>query len=549
MQRISGHVVDVIHERVFPGEVRIEDGRIVAVEPIADDATADDTYLLPGFVDAHVHVESSMLTPGHFAAAAVNHGTVATVSDPHEIANVLGVEGVQFMLNDAEQVPFKFMFGVPSCVPATPFETAGAELDVEQTRRLLDDPRIGYLSEMMDWPGVLRRDPKVMAKIDAARQLGKPVDGHAPGLRGDDAARYHAAGIATDHECFTLAEAHDKLAAGAMIQIREGSAARNMQALWSLIDSHPGRVMLCSDDKHPNDLVRGHINQLCARLIGKGANVFNLLRAACVVPVEHYGLPVGLLRPGDPADLIEVNDLTDFEVRRTWIDGRLVSVNGRSLIQPQQADPVNRFDCQPIKAEALRIDIGSGDARIIAVDDGELITRTETIDAGSLSNNGTATAGADIEHDLLKIAVVNRYRRAARPSVAFVRGFGLKHGAIAGSVGHDSHNIIAVGATDDDLAAAINAVIAERGGLSVADGEQVRVLPLPIAGLMSPKDCRTVAREYETLDAMAHQLGTTLRSPFMTLSFMALLVIPSLKLSDRGLFDSERFEFTSLFTG
>lgn len=543
MQEIAGNIVDVMGRRTYPGCVRVEHGRIISVQEISGNFR---TFLLPGFIDAHVHVESSMLTPSHFAAAAVVHGTVGSVSDPHEIANVLGIEGIEFMLQDAVNVPFKFSFGAPSCVPATIHETAGALIDVAATRALLADARIGYLSEMMNWPGVLQGDAAVFAKIAAARAMNKPVDGHAPGLRGAAAARYHAAGISTDHECFTHAEALDKLAVGASILIREGSAARNLEALWPLIRSHAGRVMLCSDDKHPNDLMHGHINALCARVIASGANVYDVLRAACIVPVEHYRLPVGLLRPGDAADFIEVQNLEQFTVKRTWINGTLVAENGRSLLAPTSAKPVNQFRCAAISPDQLHVQATGNSMRVIVVDDGQVVTRQDRVKPTVIQQNGTNLAAADVSRDLLKIVVVNRYA-SAPPAVAFVRGFGFQRGAIAGSVAHDSHNIIAVGVSDEDLSAAINAVINEQGGLSVASGSHVDVLPLPIAGLMSLHDCATVARQYEHLEAVAITNGSTLRSPFMTLSFMALLVIPSLKLSDRGLFDGEKFEFVPLF--
>jgi adenine deaminase len=561
---ISANIIDLHNRRIYPGTLGVADGRIVSIQPTSSPC---DTYILPGFIDAHVHVESSMLTPSNFAAAAVVHGTVASVNDPHEIANVLGVEGVQFMLRDAQHVPFKFAFGCPSCVPATTFETAGSTIDVEQTRQLLADPRIGYLSEMMNWPGVLQRDPQVMAKINAALALNKPVDGHAPGLRNHDAASYHATGISTDHECFTLDEALDKLDAGAKILIREGSAARNLDALWTLIDMHPGRIMLCSDDKHPNDLVRGHINQLCARLIANGCDLFNILNAACVVPIDHYKLPVGLLRSGEPADFVEVADLKQFNVLRTWIDGQLVAEGGRSLlstslcleervaesarpgegthVQPNAHAFPNNFECAATRAADFHVPTQPGELRVIAVHDGQIVTANRQLPA---TNNGSSLTVADPSRDLLKITVVNRYRKA-RPAVGFVHGFGLKHGAIAGSVAHDSHNIIAVGADDEALAAAVNAVIEYRGGLAVADGNGTDVLPLPIAGLMSDLPCARVAETYDRLEAAARSLGSGLHSPFMTLSFMALLVIPALKLSDRGLFDAERFAFTPLFCG
>ncbi|MBB6429577.1 adenine deaminase [Algisphaera agarilytica] len=539
---LDTHLVDIPARAVRPATITVENGRIASIAP-ASVGLEPKGFVLPGFVDAHVHIESSMLTPAHFAAAAVVHGTVATVSDPHEIANVLGVPGVRYMLDNAATVPFKFAFGAPSCVPATTFETAGAALGVEDVTALLDDPRIFYLSEVMNFPGVLAGDADLLAMIAAAQRRGKPVDGHAPGLRGDDAKRYHAAGISTDHECFTKAEALDKLAAGATIQIREGSAARNFEALFPLIDEFPGRVMLCSDDKHPDELVHGHLDALVRRAVADGADVFNVLQAACITPVEHYGLPVGQLRVGDPADFIEVDSLTGFHVLRTFIDGVCVAQGRESKLEVKPAEAINRFDCSPKSTEDFAVPAEPGKSlRVIEAIDGQLVTHALELEPAV--EDGAALA--DPPRDLLKIAVVNRYADAP-PAVGFVTGFGLQRGAIAGSVGHDSHNIVAVGASDAELATAVNAVVEMRGGLSAVDGDRVETLPLPVAGLISLDPCDVVANAYESLDHLAKAMGSDLRAPYMTLSFMALLVIPSLKLSDRGLFDGESFGFADLW--
>jgi len=537
---LSAQFVDVHQRRVFPAEIGILDGRIASVCEVP---SAPERFMIPGFVDAHVHVESSMLPPTEFARLAVRHGTVATVSDPHEIANVLGIEGVDFMLENARQTPFKFCFGAPSCVPATIFETAGAELDVAAVTELLERPEIGYLSEVMNWPGVLAGDPGMLGKIAAARALGKPVDGHSPGLRGADAARYAAAGIETDHECYTLAEALDKIEAGMLIAIREGSAARNFAALEPLLKSHPEQCMLCSDDVHPNALVVGHINKLVARAVAGGADVYDVLRAACMRPVEHYKLPVGLLRTGDAADFALVEDLIDFRVIETWIDGECVARDGQSLLPKAEITTINRFAASPIDASQLRIEVTgeTGEAHVIEAYDGQLIT-------GQLVQTLASARGeleASLPLDILKIAVVNRYADFA-PSVGLIRGFGIKHGAIASSVAHDSHNVVAVGASDEALSRAINLVIGSRGGVAATDGERDMLLPLEIAGLMSTLDGDEVAARYEEIAGFARQLGSGLRDPFMTLSFMALLVIPDLKMSDRGLFSGKTFEFVKV---
>ena len=536
------HYSDLHTRRIYPAEITVENGRIHHIKEI-DRVPAEAGYLLPGFIDAHVHIESSMLPPAEFARLAVVHGTVATVSDPHEIANVLGAAGVQFMLDEARRVPLKFCFGAPSCVPATGFETAGAVLDAAAVEQLLENPAIGYLSEMMNFPGVLHADPQVLAKIAAAQRLGKPVDGHAPGLRGDDARRYFAAGISTDHECFTFEEGREKALLGVKILIREGSAARNFEALWPLLLEFPDRIMFCSDDKHPDELLRGHIDRLVARAVAKGCDLFDTLRAACVHPAEHYRLPVGLLRVGDPADFIRVADLTEFRVLETWIDGHCVATNGESRLPYQPCETPNQFAAGP-KTPAdfhLASVYGTGVVRAIVARDGEIVTgRTE---AHAHLQDGLLLPYP--AHDLLKIAVVNRYAPSAAPAIGFVRGFGLQRGALASSVAHDSHNIVAVGSDDAALCAAVNAVIEARGGISATDGAgDTRVLPLPIAGLMSPADGYELAQTYARLDAWTKEtLGCALQAPFMALSFLALPVIPALKMTDRGLFDVEKFDF------
>ncbi len=540
--QILARLVDLHARRIFPAEVTIENGRIQHIREV-DMAPAGSGYLLPGFVDAHVHIESSMLPPAEFARLAVVHGTVATVSDPHEIANVLGVEGVQFMLDDARRVPLKFCFGAPSCVPATGFETAGAVLDAEAVEQLLNHPAIGYLSEMMNFPGVLHGDPQVMAKIAAAQRLGKPVDGHAPGLRGDAAQRYFAAGISTDHECFSYEEGREKAQLGVKILIREGSAARNFEALWPLLREFPDQIMFCSDDKHPDDLLQGHINRLAARALAKGCDLFDTLRAACLHPVEHYRLPVGLLRAGDPADFIRVADLTGFQVLETWIDGICVAANGESLLRHQPSGVPNQFVALPRKPEdfQLKSRYQSGVVRLIRAWDGEIVTGSEE---GKVRLQDHLLLPYPAQ-DILKIAVVNRYAPTAPPAIGFVRGFGLQHGALASSVAHDSHNIVAVGTDDAALCTAVNAIIEAQGGVCATNGAgDTRVLPLPIAGLMSPVDGYALARSYAELDAWTKEsLACALRAPFMALSFLALPVIPALKMTDQGLFDVERFDF------
>ncbi|WP_027137323.1 adenine deaminase [Gaetbulibacter saemankumensis] len=536
--KLQGRIVDIHNKRIFKGEITVEDGRIISIEQKQHDV---EHYILPGFVDAHIHIESSMLVPSEFARIAVKHGTVATVSDPHEIANVLGIEGVEFMIENGKQVPFKFNFGAPSCVPATTFESAGAIIDSEGIKDLLANPDIKYLAEMMNYPGVLFDDAEVMKKIALAKQFNKPVDGHAPGLRGDEVSKYIDAGISTDHECFTYEEALEKLQKGMKILIREGSAAKNFEALIGLAEEHFENIMFCSDDKHPDDLMLSHINGLCARAVSKGLDVFKVLQMACVNPVKHYNLEVGLLQEGDPADCILVEDLLDFKTLQTYVNGELVFNGNETLIQSVEFETLNNFNCDKKSVIDFKVASTSTKIRVIEALEGQLVTNELIADACIVDNNIVSNVKADI----LKMTVVNRYNNA-NPAMAFIKNFGLKEGAIASSVGHDSHNIIAVGVSDEALCKAVNLLIENKGGIcAVSDREQL-VLELPVAGIMSDKDAVSVSESYVKLDKMAKTLGSTLIAPYMTLSFMALLVIPALKLSDKGLFNGTHFKFTSL---
>jgi len=547
---VTGNLVDIPNRHIYGATLWIEAGQIKRIEPSSEPVNPSLPYIMPGFIDSHVHIESSMLVPSEFARLAVLHGTIGTISDPHEIANVCGVAGINYMIENGKQTPFKFFFGAPSCVPATIFETAGAEVNEKEVDALLARPEIYYLSEMMNFPGVLFNDAAVMAKIKSAQKHNKPVDGHAPGLRGEAAKKYIAAGISTDHECFTIEEALEKLDFGMHILIREGSAAKNFEALYPLIDSHTNHIMLCSDDKHPDSLATGHINTICARAVAKGLDVFNVLRAACINPVAHYKLPVGMVNPGDPANFIMVKDLIHFEVLSTYIDGELVAENGISKINSVATNAINNFDCKKINVAALAVPENqypnkNGIIPVIEALDGQLITNKLML-AGTLQNGNWVT---NTTTDILKIVVVNRYH-AAPIAKAFIKNFGLTHGAIASTVAHDSHNIVAVGVEDESMAAAINLVIEAKGGVSVVSGANSAnnngaslVLPLPVAGLMSSADGFEVAAKYTEVDLEAKALGSKLEAPFMTLSFMALLVIPHLKLSDKGLFNGDDFNF------
>lgn len=542
-QKIAGKIVDIRNKKIFDGEVEFDNGKIISLNPLNPLNSLNPLhlpYILPGFIDSHVHVESSMLVPSEFAKLAVVHGTVATISDPHEIANVCGMKGVEYMIENGKTVPFKFHFGAPSCVPATVFETAGAALDANDVDALLQKPEIKYLSEMMNFPGVLFNDTEVMAKIASAKKYNKPVDGHAPGLRGEDAKKYIDAGISTDHECFTAGEALDKLHYGMKILIREGSAAKNFEALIGLMDEQYERMMFCSDDKHPDSLVEGHINQLCARAVAKGIDLFKVLQAACINPVEHYKMDVGTLQIGDDADFIVVEDLINFNVLQTFINGNAVASNGKSFIKTEKANAINQFSCAA-KTPADFAVTYKNEKEIFVIEalEGQLITN-KLLAAPKVENGNIVS---DVANDILKMVVVNRYKEAP-VARSFVKNFGLQQGAIASTVAHDSHNIIAVGVDDESICKAVNLVIKEQGGVSAVSNSSSAVLGLPVAGLMSNEDGYKVAGDYTAIDQMTKkELGSTLAAPFMTLSFMALLVIPHLKLSDLGLFDGDGFEF------
>lgn len=539
MNKISGKLIDIMAREIYPAEVHFDENGIKSINRLQ---TTENRYILPGFIDAHVHIESSMLVPSEFARLAVVHGTVGTISDPHEIGNVLGVEGVEYMIDNGNQVNFKFHFGAPSCVPATTFETAGAEIDLTDVEYLLKKPEINYLAEMMNWPGVLFDDPTVFDKISIAQKLGKPVDGHAPGLKGDEAKKYIEAGISTDHECFTAEEALEKLKYGMKILIREGSAAKNFEALIPLLEEHYENMMFCSDDKHPDNLVEGHINLLVKRALKKGLDLFNVLQAACVNPVEHYDMDVGLLRKGDTADFIVINDLEKFDVLETWINGIKVASDGTSHIESTHNDIINNFSTHPRSQSDFELDITGKNISVMEALEGQLITNLKSFPSSIIDNPNQT----NIDEDILKIAVVNRYKNAP-VALGFIKNIGIKTGAIASSVGHDSHNIIVAGVDSASMCRAVNLIIEQKGGVSALGNDVEMILGLPVAGIMSNKDGYEVAKDYSAIDQFAKALGSKLNSPFMTLSFMALLVIPKAKMSDLGFFDGEKFEFIDVF--
>lgn len=537
---VQGNIVDILNRKIYKGEVIIKNGKIDHIRKASHHI---ETFIIPGFIDAHIHIESSMLVPSEFAKKAVIHGTVATVSDPHEIANVLGVKGVEFMIENGKKVPLKFNFGAPSCVPATSFETAGAIINSDDIKKMMANPDIKYLAEMMNYPGVLFQDNEVMKKIAWAKHYHKPIDGHAPGLRGKKLSSYIDAGISTDHECFSYEEGLEKLQKGMKVLIREGSAAKNFDALIDLLPEYYEDIMFCSDDKHPDDLLVGHINQLCARAVAKKMDVFKVLQVACVNPVKHYKLEVGILQKNDDADFVIVNNLTDFNVLQTYINGQLVAENGKSYVKTVDFELLNNFSVNKKHVSDFKFISSSKKIKVIEAIDGELVTNELKFD--SLIVNGNLISNC--KDDILKISVVNRYQNST-PSIAFIKNFGLKEGAIASSVGHDSHNIIAVGVSDELICKAVNLLINNKGGICAVTECNEKVISLPVAGIMSNQPAEIIGKAYAELDEMAKQMGSKLRAPFMTLSFMALLVIPNLKLSNKGLFDAKNFKFTSLET-
>ncbi len=571
MNKISGHIVDVVASRIFRGTIFIDNGKI---KDIIEDDNDNSQIIMPGFVDSHVHIESSLLVPTEFARLVVPHGSVASVSDPHEIANVLGVDGVRYMIEVGKKSPFKFYFGAPSCVPATTFETAGATLKSNDIEELLSSDDIKYLGEMMNYPGVLFDDEEVSKKLEAAKRHGKPIDGHAPLLNGDELKKYCDAGISTDHECSSINEAKEKIHNGMKIQIREGSAANNFNALIDIIKDYPEMVMLCTDDAHPHELIKGHINKLVKNAIDMGYDIIDVIKAATINPVRHYNLEVGMLQKNDPADFIVIDNFKDFNILKTYIDGTLVAENGKSLLESIPVHTINNFVAEKVTADDFIVRDEEKDINIIGAINGELLTeklvgRAKRIKSTSQQDNETTSRDAktqgyivksltanvqsssfnlvsDVENDILKIAVINRYEKK-EPAVAFIKGFGLKSGALASSVAHDSHNIIVIGCDDESMAMAANMIIENKGGFAVYDKDVKMCLPLPVAGIMTNEDAFKVADDYQKIKDLSKTLGSTLSDPFMTMEFMALLVIPKLKLSDKGLFDCEKFELISMY--
>lgn len=538
----------MVRREIYDGELIVTDGRISSIRQCSlPDSMEPWPYLMPGFIDSHVHIESSMMLPAEFARVASEHGTIGAIADPHEIANVMGVEGVDVMIHLGRQAQFNFLFGAPSCVPSIGcnVETSGATIGSQEIAALMQRDDIAFLAEMMNFMGVLHGDSEVMAKLAAARAAGKPIDGHAPGLSLEGRRLYAQAGVSTDHECTTLEEGRDCIRAGMKVIIREGSAAKDYNQLHPLIDEYPDQVMLCTDDCHADDLVRGHINVIAARALLDGHDFWNVLQVACCNPQRHYGVNWGLLQEGDPATFIVVNNIGPYlAIQSTIIRGVEVysydqSFGSISIRRQTIADLnsyPNHFCATLITPEDIRLDIRRGDTKhIIRATDKSLYTGHEVVEV-----TGDPMKDSHYPwHEVQKVVVYNRYTPSARPVIGLVRGFGIRHGAIASSVAHDSHNIVAIGSDDELIVHAINRIITMRGGQVVITSDEMIEMALPIAGLMSPLDGHEVAYRCRLLCDMAVLTGCTLKAPFITMAFLCLPVIPELKITDRCLWDSQ----------
>ena len=561
----TAYILDVITDTIYPARITIENGLFKEVTPI----TLDEKYevdveglIVPGFIDSHIHIESSMITPAQFARIAVRHGTTAVVCDPHEIANVLGIDGVEAMIENAKQVPFNFYFTAPSCVPATSFETSGATLDSSDVEYLLKKDEIVALGEMMNFPGVINDDEEVVRKLELAKQYGKPIDGHAPLLSGEDLDKYLEHGISTDHECSNIVEAVEKKLKGMKIMVRDGSSAMNMEGLFDIYKDDlflhyeeefnvfknifgnriysPLFDFIVSDDKHPNDLIKGHLNLSIKKAVDLGIDVLKAIHMVTINPAQHYKLNCGAIMAGVKADFIVVDSIYKGKVLKTFIGGECVFDGENVLFDVPEIEAANTINASKKTAADFDIHYDGDECEVNVIEslDGELLTKKVT----AKLNVKDRIVQADINQDVLKIAVVERYGGDTVAN-AFIKGFELKNGAIASSIAHDSHNIIVIGCDSETMAQAVNQIIDDGGGISIVSSDFNHSLALPIAGLMSNEDAYDVAHNVGILRSMARDLGCQLEAPFLTMAFMALLVIPSIKISDKGLFDGDNFEF------
>lgn len=535
MPEISGNIVDLVSRKIFTGTLNIQNGVIVSIVEFSSPQT---NFIIPGFVDSHVHIESSLVIPSTFANIALKHGVIAAVCDPHEIANVCGVEGIKFMVENSKSTQFQFFYGAPSCVPATTLESSGAIISSDEIEQLFRENVCSHLSEMMNFPGVIYDDTEVLRKLNVAKKYGKKIDGHAPTLSGEALKKYISAGIDTDHECSTIEEAIEKIHLGMKILIREGSAAKNLEALKELFNLYPDRLMLCTDDCHVDNLLQGYINEIVKGLLKDGYNLFDVLSASSLIPITHYNLPIGLLQINDSADFNEVNNLIDLEILDVYVKGGRVESQGS--IAP--ATPINNFRASKIAINDLKVESSKGTYNIIEALDKELITLHNTFYFNGLSDINSSY----LQFGLNKIAVMDRYSSDSIPFVGFIRGFDLRSGAFASSIAHDNHNIIAIGSNDRDLCDALNSIIGSNGGISFSQVGHTNLLALPIGGLMSLSPAEWVSEKYNSIQNDIKAAGCSLTSPLMTLAFMALIVIPQLKISHKGLFDFTAFNYIPL---
>jgi adenine deaminase len=536
---VVGVIYDPISRVLIPGKILIEKGKIGKIER---DDCIKGPIILPGFVDSHIHIESSMLLPVEFSRIAKRHGTIAVVADPHEIANVAGVEGIDFMINNSKDAEIQFYFGAPSCVPASPFDDCYKVIDSVEIEKMLIRDDIYFLGEMMNFPGVINSDQDVISKIEAAKRYGKQVDGHAPGLKAESLSKYIRAGITTDHECFTLEEAEEKISKGMKVLIREGSAAKNFNTLNPLVNKNPEVTMVCTDDCHPEDLIEGHINNLVKKSLAIGYNIFDIIQVVSVNPIKHYRLDLGLLQVGDSADFIVVDNLVDLRILASYVKGVNILENEKTDSHETKKYNLEYVFTKKIDVGDLKLAPRTNKLKAIDVIEGELVTK-EIVYNIKTQNQSVIS---DIENDILKIVVVNRYKEK-EVFVGFIKGFGLKKGAIAESIAHDSHHIIAVGVDDRSIFKVLEYVINQKGGLCYFDDSDIWGLPLPIYGLISDEPAEIVAKKYKGINAKVAKDGCLLKAPFMTLSFMALSVIPNLKITPKGLFDVNRFKFIDQF--
>lgn len=538
MRQIEGNIVDIHNREIFPGSITIDKkGVIVSIDR---NLKKYDYYICPGFIDAHVHIESSMLIPEEFSKLAIRRGTIAIINDPHEIANVMGMEGINYMIENSSKSDIKMFFTIPSCVPATPFDSSGSVISSQDVEKMAASGKFIGLSEMMNVPGVLHQDPEVMSKLEIARRYHLKIDGHAPGLSGEELKQYIATGISTDHECVSVEEAKEKISNGMKILIREGSAAKNYEALKQLIATNPDDVMFCTDDSHPDELLlEGEIDKLVSRAIKDGFDLFDVLKIASYNPVLHYGIGVGTMKIGDSADFIKIRNLESFETLAVYIGGiEKFNLNKKAVINPNESSKaINNFQRHVISISDISKPVEK-ELVCIKVFQGEIITGRADFTIPSPSLNFES----DIERDILKIVYLNRYQNSP-PKVGFISGFGLKEGAFATSISHDSHNIIAVGCSDKDILDVINTVIEEKGGLAVKNNNGIMKLSLPFAGIMTCASGEKTAFAWNKLTHELNRMGCMFDSPFMTLSFMSLIVIPQLKIGEQGLFDFNSFKF------